>query len=532
MPLLATNVKTREIVPYLPCLTQTDREEIEAKRETSGNYMAMQTLLDCLRKRQNWPEEFISALEACEHSTMAAEVRAQYDSVRAPNNPNPSSPPTTVVTAHVHPAPPAAHPVATPERNGNTPATPPPPEPVTQASPPPEPAPNPPAEAPKAVPSPEHVPQPPQSPQTKVATPPSTPPPSLEPARRQAATPPPPQRGINTQQEPEENSEMDLQQVSGGQDPVPDKAEGEVLVVNSPEPRRPVEQVDRAVPSLPHPVQTTIMEDRAPQILPPAQTTPTKTAGSAYSTKTPERPPVQETVPPVNKVATAVLQPEETSEPAATQVVQNSQQTRTTDTPRPPTGIHGMAASPSDDENDVCLSKPGQLLSMQQNLNRPPVPASNLPEVPYSGDSARLQISEPPPPRQENGVVAESLQHNEPEENHYESVCQSSLGEQEVLVMHVAEEPSIQNQDGQTFRPPAQILNGKATTEPDSAPLPNTADTVSSLNAASGENCHLSGSAPHDAEVKMSPTSASAKYYLTAAGVGVCALLMAWKFKK
>ena len=43
----------------------------------------MQLLLDCMRRRENWPEEFISALEACEHTTMAAEIRQEYHSLRA-----------------------------------------------------------------------------------------------------------------------------------------------------------------------------------------------------------------------------------------------------------------------------------------------------------------------------------------------------------------------------------------------------------------------------------------------------------------
>uniref|UniRef100_A0A667Z0C9 Mitochondrial antiviral-signaling protein n=1 Tax=Myripristis murdjan TaxID=586833 RepID=A0A667Z0C9_9TELE len=507
MPFLASNVKTREIVPHLPCLTQTDREEIEAKRDSSGNYTGMQTLLDCLRKRQNWPEEFITALEACEHTDIAAEIRAEYNSLKGSNNPKPPSPPTTVIKAHVHPAPPAARPVATPEQNGNTQAAvsppseaPAPPQPTSQASPPPkatvqpEAHPSPATEAPKAASSSE----PPPSLQTS----PSTPPPSPETQSRQAATPPPTQKGINAHMEPEENSEVDLQQGSGDQDPISDKANG-----------------DRAAPSSPHPVQTATREDRAPQSPAPAQASPAKTVGAAFTMSTPERSPVQETVPPVDKVVPAVLQPEEMSDPTAAQVNLRKR------TPSPAAGADRTAAALIDD--DVCLSKPGQLLSVAPNLHSPTILAPNSQQQPYSGNSDRLEISEPQLPCQENGVAAEPLHHNEPEENHYESVCQSSLGEQEVLVnvVQVAEEPSIQNQDGQIFRPSAQILNGQATTKPGSAPPPG---------GPSGDNCHLAASALHESEVKTSPTSMSdnTKYYLTAAGVGVCALMMAWKFKK
>lgn len=42
----------------------------------------MQYLLECLRRRENWAEEFIRAMEACEHTTMAAEIRAEYNSLR------------------------------------------------------------------------------------------------------------------------------------------------------------------------------------------------------------------------------------------------------------------------------------------------------------------------------------------------------------------------------------------------------------------------------------------------------------------
>lgn len=121
--------------------------------------------------------------------------------------------------------------------------------------------------------------------------------------------------------EPEENSEVDLQQGSGDQDPISDKAnaaDSEVSGLDSEvttDAGPPVQQGDRAAPSSPHPVQTATREDRAPQSL-----APTKTVGAAFTMSTPERSPVQETVPPVDKVVPAVLQPEEMSEPTATQV--------------------------------------------------------------------------------------------------------------------------------------------------------------------------------------------------------------------
>ncbi|KAG7458686.1 hypothetical protein MATL_G00223220 [Megalops atlanticus] len=95
-------VRVREILPHLPCLTQSDRDEIEAKRESTGNYNAMQLLLDCLKRRENWPSELIRALECCEHRELADEIRAEYESLKVPRNGSVSAP---VVCATPSPAP-------------------------------------------------------------------------------------------------------------------------------------------------------------------------------------------------------------------------------------------------------------------------------------------------------------------------------------------------------------------------------------------------------------------------------------------
>ncbi|XP_026079846.1 flocculation protein FLO11-like [Carassius auratus] len=120
----SSTVKVRDILPHLPCLTLTDREEVNAKRETSGNFTAMQTLLDNLRRREKWPDEFITALRNCEHRELANEMSTTYDKIRnntnnaAPAAPTPKPPPapaasstssgstttTTTVTVHAVPA--------------------------------------------------------------------------------------------------------------------------------------------------------------------------------------------------------------------------------------------------------------------------------------------------------------------------------------------------------------------------------------------------------------------------------------------
>ncbi|XP_049595995.1 mitochondrial antiviral-signaling protein isoform X2 [Syngnathus scovelli] len=74
-----------------------------------GNSDSMVLLLDCLKRRENWLEHFIRALDMCEHGAIAAEIRAEYDKFQGASNSAPSSPPTGVVKVHVDPAPSAAH---------------------------------------------------------------------------------------------------------------------------------------------------------------------------------------------------------------------------------------------------------------------------------------------------------------------------------------------------------------------------------------------------------------------------------------
>ncbi|XP_051941245.1 mitochondrial antiviral-signaling protein [Hippocampus zosterae] len=110
MPTIVTKVKVRQIVVHLPCLTDSDREAIEAKREMCGNFNGMVLLLDCLKRRDSWPEHFIRALEKCQEGAMAAEIRAEYDKLLGAGDSTPSSPPTNAAMAHIHPAPPPSHP--------------------------------------------------------------------------------------------------------------------------------------------------------------------------------------------------------------------------------------------------------------------------------------------------------------------------------------------------------------------------------------------------------------------------------------
>ncbi len=240
------------------------------------------------------------------------------------------------------------------------------------------------------------------------------------------------------------------------------------------------------------------------------------------------------------------------------QVVESSPQTETADPTCHLPAAAGMDASLCDDSS-VCLSKPGQLVSIRpQSHGSPTISAPSSPVAPYSGGSERLEISDAAPdthvaacsavssttvntntalPCQENGIA---LNHNEPEENQYESPCQSlEMQDVRVNVVQISEEPSILDLDGQSSTPQAQV-NGEAAKEFTSAPpqSSNLADTVLSVSNPPSENFHPSLPAAElktrqDLEEKnfsrTLPTNT--KYILTAAGVGACALLMAWKFK-
>lgn len=574
MPTIVSKVKVREIVIHLPCLTDHDRENIEAKREVCGNYDSMVLLLDCLKRRENWPEQFIAALEACAHTTLAAEIRAEYDALRGINNSNPSSPPTTVIRAHVHPAPSASH-LSGPESGGNSQAavalpaeasT--PPEPAAQASPPleipvqPQAPPSSAVQVPEAVSPPEPVAKPPQAAQIEVAPAPSTPPPSPETPHNQATTTPSPHREIHSHQEPVENSESDIQGISADNGVVPNQVStrnGEVSVATPPQ-SHPVKQRETGTLSQPDLLQaaSTTTEVRPPQSPSPSQIKPD------FPIMTPEKPPVQDTNPPVDIRPAAVQQPEETSEPPATQVFGSSPQTEATATasPLPAAAAAGMDASLSDDDT-ACPSKPGQLISIQPQNHAPSVSAPGSPEGLYSGNSERLEISSVSVSsahvptcsavssasvntasaltRQENGIA---LNHNEPEENHYESPCQSlEMQDVRVNVVQVSEEMSILNLDGQSSTPRAQSVNCEAAKEISSAPPLSTitADTVSSVNVPASQHYHPSEPADISPELKTLLDSeektssrtlpANTKYILAAAGVGACAMLMAWKFK-
>ncbi|XP_077395703.1 mitochondrial antiviral-signaling protein [Festucalex cinctus] len=415
MPTIVSTVKVREIMVHLPCLTSHDRETIEAKREMCGNFNGMVLLLDCLKRRESWPEHFIRALEKCEHTTIAAEVRAEYDKLRGAGDSTPSSPPTTVVKAHVHPAPSAAH-LPGPESSGPSQAAASPPSPPQVHA------------EPEAVPTPA-APEPPLA-----TSAPETPP----------SPSPPPQAADRDHPEPEENSEC---------------------------------AVEDAQAMTPEEVSFNCESAQATAASDVIESLPESPVDLDVAPSTPERAPVQETAPPVEEVTpvTAVTPPaEDMSEaPPPQTVIENCTETGSA----PASPVEPAAPDPP----SVCLSTPRKLTSVlpQDDPNSDAAGSGSSLEPPYSGDTDRLEISKD----------------DDDDED-----------ETRVNVVHVSQQPSALNLDGQ------RVVNGAA---------------AAVQEPASPTVC------PDEPE-KPAPRGmlgANAKLMATAVGVGACALLLAWKLK-
>lgn len=212
-----------------------------------------------------------------------------------------------------------------------------------------------------------------------------------------------------------------------------------------------------------------------------------------------------------------------------------------------------------DPQIESVLSKPGELISVPA----PPLDGLTLPEPdssvePYSGNTSRLEISsdaERPAhvpvcsalasaaadtssalPCQENGIA---VNHNEPEENHYESP-RGSLELQEVRerTLQICEEPSILNMDGHDSTQQGPVGNGEPAKGTISAAAAAAGGADPANSPPASEVCQPSDPAPGESSPPALRDCApshflgtSTKYFVTAAGVGACALLLAWKFK-
>lgn len=206
-------------------------------------------------------------------------------------------------------------------------------------------------------------------------------------------------------------------------------------------------------------------------------------------------------------------------------------------------------------ESTLCLSRPGELISVgAQPLDGLKLPEPDSSADPYSGDTARLEISSVPEdlahvpacsaatstsavtssmlPCQENGIP---LNQNEPEENHYES--SNEVPEMEEIrenTLQICEEPSILNMDGHDSMQQDQIFNGEAAKEMISAAAESGSSPPASENYQPSEPAPGERSTPPLEDSKKISShflTSNTKYFVTAAGVGACALLLAWKFK-
>lgn len=534
MGLLVTKVKPREIIVHLPCLTDHDIESIETKNDFSGSFEAMKLLLTCMKRRENWPEQFIDALERCRHETIAAEIRAEYDKLRGINNsspPPPAPPASNVVTAHVHPAPSAPHlpdPVsaatALPTRDVPSEAhetnpiqeteTPTkstlvlPPAPVVEVTPP---------ESPQVQAEPETQ---------AVVVPPATPPPSPESTRGSTNPSPPPEQVGFPRQEPEENLEPDNVQVQGVPNEavnIPQEAEENTEVPLAAEPKNEpceigdstlldlttpaaavvvndttllIDTADEPIVIEPEPVSaveedptqsavteeeevltTTSMDDSvAPPVASPARSSSPMTNLDDL-TLTPEKPPVQETSPREEKVPSVVPVMEDIPEPQNTQMVETVQAT-----PSPSAEVENGDRG-SEDE-DIFFSKPAVLMSVeppdQNNTTiRPPSPESS----PYSGDSARLEMSEEVS-FQENGISHEQ-QGKDVSKSPAPSLEEDDVEER---IVHVAEEPSILNKETPIIENSVQLAEEIPTAVPLVAETPLISEPSCCTNTDLSEN--------------------------------------------
>ena len=68
-PQLAQDIIPVDMLPYLPCLTQTDKEGIKSEEVNRGPYRATILLLDRIQRRTNGFQELVDALRwtGCGH---------------------------------------------------------------------------------------------------------------------------------------------------------------------------------------------------------------------------------------------------------------------------------------------------------------------------------------------------------------------------------------------------------------------------------------------------------------------------------
>ncbi|XP_006139293.2 mitochondrial antiviral-signaling protein [Pelodiscus sinensis] len=81
-------IRVLELLRYLPCLTDADREKIQAEADRQGNESGMWQIFFHLKCRSCWVKEFIEALRKNKHEDLADRVHSEYRAhqVRPRNN--------------------------------------------------------------------------------------------------------------------------------------------------------------------------------------------------------------------------------------------------------------------------------------------------------------------------------------------------------------------------------------------------------------------------------------------------------------
>ncbi|KAL2098769.1 hypothetical protein ACEWY4_005249 [Coilia grayii] len=430
MARFATQVKVREILPHLSCLTQSDREEVEVKRETMGNYNAMQLLLDNLKRRENWPEEFVRALEECEHTTLAREMRDTYEALKQPKNSVPqaagtSSTPATVITADVHTPLPAASVPVHPPAPASSPSD--PAEPASAStSPPSSPAkatlppssssstsepPSPPKMAPEAGVAPDDAssrPAPPPSEAAEAASPPSTA------ATETAAVRPENTVAVVNEVEVTQTEEDQAPEVSASTEPdIPDGPVPDVPPEKMPEcstqPLDPQPPAEEPAPEPPQPMTVPVQETSQPSrtvMHEPEETSdPSMQQVSTQEQQQPTAPSEKDEVklPPPDSQTTTPPSPTPTPAPTpapAPAPTPSPAPSPAALSPTPPVSapvvamIHQPPPSLVDSEEEEFFTKPGVLQSVTEGgaCSQEPATESQPPE-PCSLTSDDLEMS-------------------------------------------------------------------------------------------------------------------------------------------
>ncbi|KAI1887493.1 hypothetical protein AGOR_G00190890 [Albula goreensis] len=250
----------------------------------------------------------------------------------------------------------------------------------------------------------------------------------------------------------------------------------------------------------------------------------------------PVKTPIQDSSPPD---ASASQQPVESSDPTVHQVSANHQQAQPmqgrssaqqpgritspvagSDQTDSRVASSSTAAGPEGEEE--YLSKPETLHSFHDvQVHRPFETSTTLAPVteePYSGDSGRLQISGS---THNSAVPSGSVLHNEPEEDHYESILRS-VSSVRVNVGHVSEDASVLNHMGQA--PDASNV----CPAPASASLQNY-NSHEAMQVGAGSVQQQPN--PQRDQGAVLPYNLLENYYIPAAIAGVSALVMLWKLR-